>query len=118
MFYGSHATTLDVSNFDTSKVTNMSYMFSRSQATTLDVSNFDTSKVTNMSNMFQGSSNLKTIYVSSKFKTDRVTSSTNMFSGCTNLLGGAGTKYDSTKIDKTYARIDGGTSNPGYFTSK
>ncbi len=37
---------------------------------------------------------------------------------CPNLVGGAGTKYDSTNIDKTYARIDGGTSNPGYFTSK
>ena len=93
-------------------------MFYGSQATTIDVSNFNTSKVSNMSNMFQGSSNLKTIYGSSKFVTTAVTSSTNMFSGCTKLVGGAGTKYDSTKTDKTYARIDGGTSNPGYFTSK
>ena len=28
------------------------------------------------------------------------------------------TKYDTTKTDKTYAHIDGGTSNPGYFTAK
>ena len=41
-----------------------------------------------------------------------------MFNNCTSLVGGQGTKYDSTKVDKTYARIDGGTSNPGYFTSK
>ena len=118
MFAGSKATTLDVSNFDTSKVTNMGYMFAYSKATTLDVSNFDTSKVTNMTNMFYSSTNLKTIYASNKFNTDKVTSSPDMFSGCTNLVGGAGTKYDSTKIDKTYARIDGGTSNPGYFTAK
>ena len=39
-----------------------------------------------------------------------------MFSGCTKLIGGAGTKYNSSYVDKTYARIDGGTSNPGYFT--
>ena len=117
MFSDSKATTLDVSNFDTSKVTNMGYMFSDSKATTLDVSNFDTSNVTDMGYMFYNSTNLKTIYVSNKFNTDKVTYSTNMFSGCTNLVGGAGTKYDSTKIDKTYARIDGGTSNPGYFTS-
>ena len=117
MFWGSKATTLDVSNFNTSKVTNMNCMFSSSQATTLDVSNFDTSNVTDMGYMFYNSTNLKTIYVSNKFNTDKVTYSTNMFSGCTNLVGGAGTKYDSTKIDKTYARIDGGTSNPGYFTS-
>ena len=118
MFYGSQATTLDVSNFNTSKVTNMHGMFYNSKATTLDVSNFDTSKVTNMSGMFQHSSNLKTIYVSSKFVTTAVTSSTNMFYNCTKLIGGAGTKYNGSYDDKTYARIDGGTSNPGYFTAK
>ena len=117
MFSNSQATTLDVSNFDTSKVTNMSGMFYNSKATTLDVSNFDTSKVTNMMNMFQGSSNLKTIYGSSKFVTTAVTNSTDMFKGATSLVGGAGTKYNSSYVDKTYARIDGGTSNPGYFTS-
>jgi len=116
MFYYSKATTLDVSNFDTSKVTNMGSMFVNSKATTLDVSNFDTSKVTNMMNMFQGSSNLKTIYGSSKFVTTAVTNSTDMFKGATSLVGGAGTKYNSSYVDKTYARIDGGTSNPGYFT--
>ena len=118
MFNKTKTTTLDVSNFDTSNVTDMSYMFSDSQATTLDVSNFDTSKVTDMSFMFFGSTNLKTIYVSSKFKTDKVTSSNYMFSGCTALVGGAGTKYNSSYDDKTYARIDGETSNPGYFTAK
>ncbi len=116
MFAYSQDTTLDVSNFDTSKVTNMISMFSYSKATTLDVSNFDTSKVTNMSYMFYNFTNLKTIYVSNKFNTDKVTDSTNMFSGCTNLVGGAGTKYNSSYVDKKYARIDGGTSNPGYFT--
>ncbi|UKI57687.1 MAG: hypothetical protein L6V81_10345 [Clostridium sp.] len=39
-----------------------------------------------------------------------------MFNNSINLVGGAGTKYNSSYIDKTYARIDGGTSNPGYFT--
>ena len=116
MFAYSEATILDISNFDTSKVTNMPSMFSYSQATTLDVSNFDTSNVTNMSYMFKGTSNLKTIYVSSKFVTTVVTDSTNMFTGSTNLIGGAGTKYNSSYVDKTYAHIDGGTSNPGYFT--
>ncbi len=118
MFSGSQATTLDVSNFDTSKVTDMSKMFSSSQATTLDLSGFNTSNVTNMSNMFNKATNLKTIYVSNKFITDKVNSSTYMFSDCPNLVGGAGTKYDANHVDKTYARIDGGTSNPGYFTAK
>ena len=39
-------------------------------------------------------------------------------SSAINLSGGAGTTYNSSYIDKTYARIDGGTSSPGYFTSK
>ena len=118
MFWNSKATTLDVSNFDTSKVTNMSYMFSNSKATTLDLSNFDTSKVTDMSKMFYDSTKLKTIYASNKFNTDAVTSSIEMFTHSTNLVGGSGTTYNSSYTDKTYARIDGGTTNPGYFTSK
>ena len=105
-------------NFDTSKVTDMSYMFSCSKATTIDLSNFDTSNVTNMIYMFAGAQNLSKIYTSNKFNTDAVSADTDMFNNCTSLVGGAGTTYDSTKTDKTYARIDGGTSNPGYFTLK
>ena len=116
MFLLSQATILDVSNFNTSKVTNMTWMFCYSQATILNLSNFDTSNVTDMSNMFETSTKLKTIYISDKFNTNNVTSSTNMFGSCINLVGGAGTKYNSSYNDKTYAHIDGGTSNPGYFT--
>jgi surface protein len=47
---------LDVSHFDTSKVTDMSYMFAdtgrKNTNFILDVSNFDTSNVTDMSDMF------------------------------------------------------------------
>ena len=118
MFYNSAATTIDLSSFNTSNVTDMSGMFSDSKVTNLDLSNFDTSNVTDMRSMFSNCSNLKTIYSSSKFVTTNVTSSTSMFSTTKNLVGGAGTVYDSTKVDKTYARIDGGTSSPGYFTAK
>ena len=118
MFWNSKVTTIDLSNFDTSNVTDMSYMFTNSKVTTLDLSNFDTSNVTDMKYIFAGSKNLKTIYASDKFNTDKVTSSTNMFNNATNLIGGFGTTYDSSHIDKTYARIDGGTSSPGYFTAK
>ena len=118
MFCDSKAATLDLSHFDTSNVTNMQGMFWKSQATTLDVSHFDTSNVTNMEVMFAYMPNLKTIYASSKFVTTSVTSSTSMFEKSTNLVGGAGTKYNKSYLDKKYARIDGGTSNPGYFTEK
>ena len=117
MFSYSQVTALDLSSFDTSNVTNMSSMFEYSQATTIDLSSFDTSKVTDMSEMFMSSSNLKTIYASNNFVTNNVSNSSNMFAYCTNLVGGAGTKYNYSYRDKAYAHIDGGTSNPGYFTS-
>lgn len=40
-----------------------------------------------------------------------------MFSSCGSLVGGSNTKWDSSHVDKTYAHVDGGTSNPGYFTA-
>ena len=120
VFYSCNSlTTLDVSNFDTSNVTTMDSMFKNCNSlTTLDVSSFDTSKETSMSYMFDSCNQLTTIYVSNKFTTSAVTTSFGMFSGCTSLVGGAGTTYDENHVDKTYARIDGGTSNPGYFTAK
>ena len=116
MFGNTQTTTIDVSKFNTSKVTNMYAMFYKSQIITLDVSSFDTSNVTDMSYMFNNSIKLKTIYASNKFKTDLVTSSSNMFYNSTLLVGSLGTTYNSSYVDKTYARIDGGTSSPGYFT--
>ena len=118
MFQDSQATTLNLSNFNTSKVINMRYVFDGSNVTVLDLSGFDTSNVIDMSHMFQNTTNLKTIYASSKYNTSKVSSSRNMFDDCTSLVGGQGTAYNSTKVDKTYARIDGGSSNPGYFTLK
>ena len=111
-------TSLDVSSFNTSKVTDMSAMFLNCKLTSLDVSHFNTAKVTNMSYMFNGCTNLRTIYVGSGWSTTTVTGSTEMFRNCTSLVGGQGTTYDANHIDKTYAHIDGGPSNPGYFTDK
>ncbi|EHD1636858.1 BspA family leucine-rich repeat surface protein [Listeria monocytogenes] len=77
MFANSAAVSLDLSNFDTSKVTSMSYMFYESAATSLDLSNFGTSKVTNMSNMFAGSA--ATSLDLSSFDTSNVTRMNLMF---------------------------------------
>ncbi|MBR6192842.1 MAG: BspA family leucine-rich repeat surface protein [Treponema sp.] len=118
MFENCSSRTLDLSNFDTSSVTDMESMFENCYSLTLDLSNFDTSSVTDMESMFNSCYNLRTIYVSSAFNTNSVTSSLDMFNKCTSLKGGEGTAYDSDKTDKTYARIDGGTSAPGYFTEK
>ena len=107
---------LDITNFDTSKVTSMSSMFnSCSSLTNLDLTNFDTSKVTNMSQMFSYCNGLRTIYASDKFNVSKVTSHNNMFFTCKNLVGGNGTTYSSSYVNKTYARIDEAGA-PGYFT--
>ena len=112
-------TSLDLSNFNTTKVTDMSDMFiDCSGLTSLDLSNFNTANVKEMSWMFYGCRSLTTIYAGSGWSTAAVTSSANMFWNCTSLVGGQGTTYDASHIDKTYARIDGGPSNPGYFTEK
>ena len=116
MFFFSQATTLNVSNFDTLNVTSMNSMFYHTQVTTLDLSSFDTSNVTGMNSMFASSYKLTTIYASNKFNTDNVTDSRGIFADTVKLVGGSGTKFNSSYTDKTYARIDGGTSNPGYFT--
>ena len=117
MFVSCMATNLDVSNFDTSNVTKMRGMFNYSELESLDLSNFNTSKVADMSSMFSNCTNLQTIYVGSGWSTASVTSSGSMFNNCTSLVGGQGTTWnESNPTDKTYAHIDGGTSNPGYFT--
>ena len=81
MFAGFSVSSLDISNFDTSKVTSMSSMFSTFYATSLDVSNFDTSKVTNMSSMFFNCYAPTSLDVSN-FNTSNVTDMSGMFSSC------------------------------------
>ena len=120
MFYGcSGLTSLNVSNFNTSNATTMTYMFGIcSHITTLDLSNFNTSKVTDMNFMFKDCSALTTIFVGSEWVTSSPSATVDMFEGCTSLVGGAGTTFDANHTDYTYAHIDGGSSNPGYFTAK
>ena len=119
MFYEcSSLTSLDVSGFKTDNVTKMGRMFYKcSGLTSLDVSGFKTDNVTDMSRMFYGCSALKTIYSGNGWSTTAVTESVMMFNRCTSVVGGAGTVYNAEQIDHTYAHIDGGTENPGYFTS-
>ena len=116
-------TSLDLSKFDTSKVTGMRFMFYFcNRLTSLDVSKFDTSKVTDMSYMFGNCSKLSKIYVSEYnettgkgWTTKNVTDSDKMFYNAENLVGGNGTKFNSSYTDATYARIDK-EGEPGYLT--
>ena len=113
-------TSLDLSQFYTGSVTTMNNMFaSCGELESLDLLSFDISKVENTRDMFSSCSKLKSIYCNGDWSTsETLTQSENMFYGCTVLVGGQGTTYDATKVDKTYARLDGGASAPGYFTIK
>ena len=72
-----------------------------------------------MNFMFGNCINLRTIYVNDQWALPNDGSLTGwqyLFSGCESLVGGRGTTYDPDHIDSGYAHIDGGSSNPGYFT--
>ena len=112
-------TSLDLSSFNTANVTRLYSMFAGCYGlTSLDLSNFNTAKVISMENMFRSCTSLTTIYAGDEWSTAAVSQSNNMFTGCTNLVGGKGTTYDENYVDVAYAHIDGGPSNPGYFTEK
>ena len=77
--------TFNVSNLDTSQVTNMSNMFYACMGlTSLDLSNFDTSKVTNMSDMFGGCMGLTSLDLSN-WNISKVRDIGSMFKGCASL---------------------------------
>ena len=80
----SFLTSLDLSSFNTSKVTDMGSMFSNcSSLISLDLSSFNTANVTDMSWMFNDSS-LTNIDLSS-FNTSKVTTMSSMFDWCSSL---------------------------------
>ena len=84
--------------FDTSNVTDMSWMFGDcSSLTGLDLSSFDTSNVTNMWCMFNGCSSLTGLDFSG-FDTSKVTGSLDMFTNCSSLTSLDLSNLDTSKI--------------------
>ena len=89
---------IDLSNFDTSQVTNMSNMFDgMKKLTSLNLSSFDTSQVTNMRFMFFHASNLTSLNLSN-FDTSRVTDMQYMFSYASNLTSLNLSNFDTSKV--------------------
>lgn len=86
MFYGCRSLeTLDLYHFDTNNVTDMSRMFTNCYSlTSLDLRNFDTHKVTDMSEMFAGCNTLRYLDLSS-FDMSNVSDTRDMFVGCQSL---------------------------------
>ncbi|EMF0149594.1 DUF285 domain-containing protein [Enterococcus hirae] len=99
MFGGlSSVTSLDISGFDTSNVTDMSYMFyGMSSVTSLDVSSFDTSNVTDMHSMFNFVSSLTSLDVSN-FDTSNVTDMGYMFNEMNSITSLDVSSFDTSKV--------------------
>ena len=94
----SSLTTLDLSNFDTSNINTMSYVFSGcSNLTSLDLSGFDTSNVTDMRDIFRDCSNLATLDLRS-FDTSNVTDMRGMFSNCSRLTTLDVSRFDTSNV--------------------
>lgn len=88
---------INVSNWDTSNVTNMSNTFSYCESlTSVDVSKWNTSKVRDMASMFSGCGTLQSIDVS-KWNTSSVTDINGMFFGCRSLTSLNISNWDTSK---------------------
>ena len=102
--------TIDLSNFDTSKMTDMSGMFEGSCFTSLDLSSFDTSQAQYMHFMFSGASNLKNIKFGNKFNTSKITNFRAMFQRCTFLESLDLSQFDMSNATNTTLFITGNIS--------
>jgi len=96
-------TNIELYNFDTSNVTNMTGMFRCSALTSLTLSNlFDTSKVTDMTSMFNNCG-LSTLTLPSTFNTSNVTNMSYMFYQCLNLTSlTLSETFDTSNVTNMY----------------
>ena len=99
MFNFSQATSLDLSELNTSNVTNMDSMFTKSRATSLDLLNFDTSNVTNMREMFAASQ--ATSLDLSSFNFTNVTDISNIFASSLTTEVFVKDEASKTKLDSS-----------------
>ena len=97
--YYTAVTDIEFNNvFDTSLITDMSYMFDDCQnLISVDLSSFDTSNVREMNGLFGGCENLVSIDLSS-FDTSQVTDMSAMFSGCINLSSVDISGFDTSQV--------------------
>lgn len=91
-------TSVDLSGFDTSNVTDMSSMFAGCNALiSVDLSGFDTSNVTDMAAMFKECETLTSLDLSG-FDTSKVTAMGNIFNACRALISLDLSGFDTSKV--------------------
>ena len=90
---------IDVSGFDTSRVKDMSFMFSQMQTIKkLDLSNFNTENVTNMRQVFGLMDKLEELDISS-FNTSNVTNMSTMFASVPKIKELDLSNFDTSKVE-------------------
>lgn len=118
----------DVVNLDTSKVVSADQCFADCEyLEVLDISTWDVSNLKSAGSMFAAMFAVKTIYANHTWDSFTPINTDAIFHMNVAIEGGAGSKYDvygagqwdgEKYIYGTLAHIDGGASNPGYFTAK
>ena len=89
---------LNITNFDTSKVTDMSYMFFNcKKLKEINLSNFDTSQVIKMDRMFSYCKNLTSLNLNN-FNTSKVDDMNHMFSKCLSLNSLNLSNFDTSNV--------------------
>lgn len=104
MFSGCNSLTSlkGLENFKTSNVTNMAYMFSEcSKIAMLDVSNLSTSNVTDISHMFSMCNLITNINGLEKFDTLQVTNMENVFYACESLTSLNLSSWNTSNVTRT-----------------
>lgn len=116
----------DFTVLDTSMVTDWNGTFmGMTKLDEIDFSGMDFSATLYMNHMFDDCTSLKTIFVDENTKLPNIdlhetfAGIETVFTNCVNLVGGNGTTYDETRVNRTFFRLDGGpdSENPGYLTA-
>ena len=108
-----YMTQCNMSTLDTSNTINTSYMFLGAGPSTLDLSGWDTSKVTTMRGMFRNCSKLTTLGDLPSWDTSKVNDMNSMFLGCSKLSVNCSNWDVSKVIDHSNYRSDFNTDAPG-----
>lgn len=97
----------DVSNLDTSKFTDMSYMFFYcTSISNIDVSRWNVGNVTFMQGMFYGCTSLKSLNIEG-WNTSSVSDMTNLFNGCNSLTFLNVNNWDVSNVASVSGMFDG-----------
>ena len=106
-YYCNSLRELDLSNFFTTNVTHMNYMFGGcSSLNHLKISNFYTRNVINMGGIFWNCNSLKEVDLSG-FNTLNVVDMSNMFNGCRLLENLNLSKFNTEKVENMSCMFDG-----------